>query len=322
MTRLEKSFRVLYAIVMAFLGYGLVVGLMDKPFPLTTPQAVVLLLLLGLLFPLRNVIAAFIDSHQKVFSKFPGILTWGILLFFYLPIILLVINSFNASRTSGSWDGFTFKWYVQLFKHREIWYALRSTLIVAVIATAASTILGTLAAIALHKYKGYIQDAHYCLVYTPLIVPEILLGIGLLLFFVAIKVELGLTTVIIAHITFCLSYVTMAVLSRLQDFDNSIIEASEDLGASSWTTTWRVLIPVIFPGILSGALLAFTLSLDDFVISFFVAGPGSTTLPIQIYSMIKRGSMPLINALSTLLLAVTFIAILVYQIVMNKKNKA
>ncbi|MBR4673070.1 MAG: ABC transporter permease [Victivallales bacterium] len=321
MTHLEKFIRAIHTILLAFLTYGLVANLLGKSFPMATTQTILFLLLLVLLSPVRSRIAAFIDRHQPVFNKFPGILTWGILLFFYLPIILLVINSFNASRTSGSWDGFTFKWYVQLFKHREIWYALRSTLIVAVIATAASTILGTLAAIALHKYKGYIQNAHYCLVYTPLIVPEILLGIGLLLFFVALKVELGLTTVIIAHITFCLSYVTMAVLSRLQDFDNSIIEASEDLGASSWTTTWRVLIPVIFPGILSGALLAFTLSLDDFVISFFVAGPGSTTLPIQIYSMIKRGSMPLINALSTLLLAITFIAILIYQIVMNRKNK-
>ncbi|MBQ7650312.1 MAG: ABC transporter permease subunit, partial [Victivallales bacterium] len=146
------------------------------------------------------------------------------------------------------------------------------------------------------------------------------LGIGLLLFFVAIKVELGLTTVIIAHITFCVSYVTMAVLSRLQDFDTTILEASRDLGADSWTTTWRVLIPAIFPGILSGGLLAFTLSLDDFVISFFVAGPGSTTLPIHIYSMIRRGSLPLINALTTILLAVTFLVILVYQIVTNRRK--
>lgn len=321
MTRFQRYMYVVYGLAMAWLLAGLVMNLAGMGFPLSTVQSGLLLVLLGVLFPLRNAAAHFIDRHQKVFSKFPGLLTWFILFFFYLPIILLIVNSFNASRTSGSWDGFTLKWYTQLFKHREIWYALRSTLVVAVIATAASTVLGTLAAIALHKYKGYIQNMHYCLVYTPLIVPEILLGIGLLLFFVAIKVELGLTTVIIAHITFCLSYVTMAVLSRLQDFDNSIIEASEDLGASSWTTTWRVLIPVIFPGILSGGLLAFTLSLDDFVISFFVAGPGSTTLPIQIYSMIKRGSMPLINALSTLMLAITFIAILVYQIVMNKKEK-
>lgn len=253
-------------------------------------------------------------------SKIPGIVTWITLLFFYLPIILLMVNSFNASSTGGSWSGFTFKWYRDLFKAREIWFALRNTLLVGFVSTLFSTVLGTTAAIALHKYKGRIQNSHYFLVYTPLVVPEILLGIGLLLFFVAVKVELGLTTVIIAHITFCLSYVTMAVLTRLQDFDTTILEASQDLGADSWTTTWRILIPVIFPGILSGALLAFTLSLDDFVISFFVAGPGSTTLPIHIYSMIKRGKLPLINALSSILLAVTFLVILGYQIYKSRKK--
>ncbi len=257
-------------------------------------------------------------------SKFPGIVTWLVIVFFYLPILLLIFNSFNSSPSGGSWEGFTLRWYKDLFNFnsREIWYSLRTTLIVAFISTLASTVLGTTAGIALHKYSSRIQNAHFFLVYTPLVVPEILLGIGLLLFFVAIKVDLGLTTVIIAHITFCLSYVTMAVLSRLQDFDMTILEASRDLGANSWTTTWRVLIPVIFPGILSGALLAFTLSVDDFVISFFVAGPGSTTLPIHIYSMIRRGRMPLINALSTILLAVTFLIILAYQIITTQKAKA
>ena len=257
-------------------------------------------------------------------SKFPGIVTWLVIVFFYMPILLLIFNSFNATSSGGAWGGFTLRWYSELFNFnsREIWYSLRTTLIVALISTLVSTVLGTTAAIALNKYRSKIQSAHYVLVYTPLMVPEILLGISLLLFFVAIKVQLGLTTVIIAHITFCLSYVTMAVLTRLQDFDMTILEASRDLGANSWTTTWRVLLPVIFPGILSGALLAFTLSVDDFVISFFVAGPGSTTLPIHIYSMIRRGKMPLINALSTILLAVTFLIILIYQILTNKRGKA
>ncbi len=256
-------------------------------------------------------------------SRFPGIVTISVIIFFYLPILLLILNSFNDSATGSIWGGVSLRWYRELFNFnsREIWHSLRTTLIVAFISTIVSTVLGTTAAIALHKYKGKIQNAHYFLVYTPLIVPEILLGIGLLLFFVAIKVELGLATVIIAHISFCLSYVTMAVLTRLQDFDMTILEASRDLGADSWTTTWRVLIPVIFPGILSGALLAFTLSVDDFVISFFVSGPGATTLPIHIYSMIRRGKMPLINALSTILLAVTFLIILIGQIVNSRRKK-
>ncbi|NMA43441.1 MAG: ABC transporter permease [Oligosphaeraceae bacterium] len=248
-------------------------------------------------------------------SKFPAVLTWAVLFFFYLPIILLVLNSFNASRTGGSWGGFTLKWYAQLFSAREIWSALKNSLLVATVATCISTLLGTCAAIALHRYKGKIQNVHYCLVYVPLVVPEILLGISLLLFFVALRIELGIVTMIIAHATFCVSYVAMAVLSRLQDFDNTILEASRDLGASNWYTVRKILLPEILPGIVAGALLAFTLSIDDFVISFFVAGPGSTTLPIQIYSMIRRGSMPLINALSTILLAITFLIILVVQFI-------
>ncbi|MDD3694761.1 MAG: ABC transporter permease [Lentisphaeria bacterium] len=254
-------------------------------------------------------------------SKIPAILTWSVLLFFYLPIALLVLNSFNASKTGGNWGGFTMKWYAQLFSAREIWGALKNSLLVATLATAISTLLGTCAAIALHRYKGKIQNTHYCLVYVPLVVPEILLGISLLLFFVALRIELGIVTMIIAHATFCVSYVAMAVLSRLQDFDNTILEASRDLGASNWHTTRKILLPNILPGIVAGALLAFTLSIDDFVISFFVAGPGSTTLPIQIYSMIRRGSMPLINALSTILLAITFLVILAVQLIGKSQNQ-
>jgi len=141
------------------------------------------------------------------------------------------------------------------------------------------------------------------------VVPEILMGISLLFFFAALRMPLGLGTITLAHITFCVSYVALVVLGRLQDFDWAVVEAAQDLGAGWWTTVRRVLLPLLAPGIVAGALLAFTLSVDDFVITFFVAGPGSTTLPIQIYSMIKHGSPPVINALSTLLLAATFAAV-------------
>lgn len=240
-------------------------------------------------------------------SRVPMYTTVAVLLFFYLPILVLVVNSFNASRFGGTWDGWTLKWYAKLFTQRDIWMALQNTLIIAVAATAVSVILGTTAAFALHRYgRSRLQRIHYSLIYTPLVVPEILMGISLLLFFVAIGAELGLVTIFLAHVTFCTSYVAMVVLARLQDFDFSVIEAAQDLGAGWWTTTWKVLLPLLAPGIAAGGLLAFTLSIDDFVISFFVAGPGSTTLPIRIYSMIKFGSPPLINALSTLLLVVTF----------------
>jgi spermidine/putrescine transport system permease protein len=246
-------------------------------------------------------------------SKLPLYTTIFVLVLFYFPIIVLVVNSFNASRLGGTWEGFTFKWYVRLFHERAIWESVWNTLIIAVSATLLSMILGTMAGFALHRYKTRLQQLHYVLIYTPLVIPDVLMGMSLLLFFVAIGLELGLFTIFLAHVTFCISYVAMVVLARFQDFDFAVIEAAQDLGAGWWATTWRVLIPLLAPGIAAGGLLAFTLSLDDFVISFFVAGPGSTTLPIRIYSMIKHGFPPLINALSTILLTVTFAAVLLSQ---------
>jgi spermidine/putrescine transport system permease protein len=242
-------------------------------------------------------------------SRFPLIVTWILLLFFYLPIFILILYSFNSSRFGGSWTGWSLHWYRQLFREREIWRALINSLVIAFSATAVSLVLGTTAAIALHRFSSRLQRFHYTLIYTPLVVPEILMGISLLLFFAALHLELGLFTIFLAHVTFCVSYVAMVMLGRLQDFDYAIVEAAQDLGAGWWTTLWRVLLPLLMPGIVAGGLLAFTLSIDDFVITFFVAGPGSTTLPIRIYSMIKHGSPPLINALSSLLLLITFLAV-------------
>lgn len=253
-------------------------------------------------------------------SRVPIIVTLCVIFFFYLPIFVLVVNSFNAARFSGAWEGFSLIWYTKLFQHREIWASVRNTLIIAFTATAISVVIGTTAALALHRYQSRLQQYHYMLIYTPLVIPEILMGIGLLLFFVAIGMPLGLFTIFLAHVTFCISYVAMVVLGRLQNFDFSVIEAAQDLGANLPTVTWRILIPLLSPGIISGALLAFTLSIDDFVITFFVAGPGSTTLPIRIYSMIKHGSPPLINALSTILLVVTFLAVFISQHLMEEEQ--
>ncbi len=253
-------------------------------------------------------------------SRFPLVVTALVMLFFYLPVFVLVLNSFNASRFGGAWEGFTLDWYRRLWSAREVWHALRNTLLIAVGATAVSTVIGTTAAFALHRYSSRLQQIHYLLIYSPLIVPEILMGISLLLFFVAIGFKLGMITIFISHITFCISYVTMVVLGRLQDFDWSLVEASHDLGAGPGQTARRVLLPLLAPGIAAGALLAFTLSLDDFVITFFVAGPGSTTLPLRIYSMIKHGSPPLINALSTLLILLTFTTVWLSQRLMGEKR--
>lgn len=244
-------------------------------------------------------------------SRFPLAVTAAVLAFFYLPIVVLVANSFNPARFSSRWQGFSLVWYRRLFESPEVWQALKNTLIVAVAVTAISVVLGTLAAFALHRYAASrLQRVHYTLIYAPLVVPEILMGIGLLMAFVAAGVPLGLVTIILAHVTFCVSFVAMTVLGRLQDFDFSVVEAARDLGAGWGRIVRKVLVPMLMPGIAAGALLAFTLSVDDFVITFFVAGPGATTLPLRIYSMIKFGAPPMINALSTLLLAVTVTAVL------------
>lgn len=242
-------------------------------------------------------------------SRLPAVVTTLCLLFLYLPIMILVVNSFNGSRFGSVWGGLSLRWYEQLFSNRSIWFALRNTLLIGVVSTLFSMVLGTLAAWALNRYRSHVQNIHYALVYTPLVVPDILIGISLLLFFVAIRMPLGLFTIFIAHTTFCVSYVAMVVLARLQDFDFSVIEAAQDLGANWRTIVLRVILPQLAPGILAGGMLAFTLSIDDFVITFFVAGPGSTTLPVQIYSMIKHGSPPMINALSTILLCITFVIV-------------
>ena len=254
-------------------------------------------------------------------SRFPIVVTALVMAFFYLPILILVANSFNLARFSSRWEGFSLVWYAKLFHSPEIWQALQNTLIIAVSVTAVSVVLGTTAAYALHRWAASrLQRVHYTLIYQPLVVPEILMGISLLMAFVAAGVPLGLFTIFLAHVTFCVSYVAMTVLGRLQDFDFSVIEAARDLGASPWQSTRRVLVPMLMPGIVAGALLAFTLSVDDFVITFFVAGPGSTTLPLRIYSMIKYGAPPMINALSTLLLAVTMTAILLSQRLAIRKS--
>ena len=235
---------------------------------------------------------------------------WIVLLFFYIPVAVLVVNSFNSNRYCGTWDHFTLKWYTTLFNDVTMWRALRNTLEIAFMSTLTSMILGTCAALAIHKWKGKIQALHYGLIYTHLVLPDILMGISLLLFFIAIGLNQGMFTIYLAHTTFCISYVSMAVLGRLQDFDSSMIEAAKDLGANSWQTFWKVQFPMLLPGIAAGGLLAFTLSIDDFVITFFVSGPGSETLPLKIYGMIKRSrNLPIINALSTLMLLVTVLAV-------------
>ncbi len=232
-------------------------------------------------------------------------------IFLYLPIVVLVVFSFNSSRYVSTWRGFTTEWYVALFADEAIAMALKNTLIVAGGSTIISTIFGTMVALAMERYRFPGKLAFDALLYLPIIIPDIAMAVMLLLFFVMSHVQLGLYTIIISHAAFNISFVAVVVRARLAFFDIGLEEAAQDLYANEWQTFRRVTLPLIMPGILAGALLAFTLSVDDFVITFFTAGPGSTTLPLRVYSMVKLGITPEINALSSMMLLASMVLVFV-----------
>lgn len=255
-------------------------------------------------------------EKRSIFLRAYAILTYCYL---YLPILILVIFSFNSQKLNIHWESFSIEWYSKLFQDQEVLLATQNTLVIALISTLVSTILGTLAALALHRYRfpGY-QFAESSL-YIAVIIPEVVMGIGLLAFFSQLKVNLGLSTITLSHIAFSIPFVTLVVRARLHGFDRSIEEAAMDLGANGLKTFWHVTLPTIMPGVLAGALLAFTLSLDDYVITFFTAGPGSSTLPLRIYSMIRHAVTPEINALSTLWVVTVFVILVVGQLLQRRQ---
>ena len=225
--------------------------------------------------------------------------------FFYLPLLVLIVFSFNESRTMN-WSGFSLVWYQKLFfDSRDLWSAFGKSVLIAFSSASVSTVLGTLGAIGLHWYQFKLKRYVQLTTFLPLILPEIIMGVSLLIFFAGVHLKLSLLTIFIAHTTFNVPFVLLMVLSRLEEFDFSIIEAAYDLGAREIDTLLRVIVPVSLPGILAGFLTAVTLSLEDFVITFFVAGPGSSTLPLYVYSMIRFGVSPVINALSVVLIVGT-----------------
>ena len=240
-----------------------------------------------------------------------------VLAFLYVPILLVVAYGFVPNGTAmsffdaqGRFLGLTAKWYEQIFAGSYAVKALLESfwlsLTIAGLATVVSCVLGTTAALALHRWKGRLQSVHHALVYTPLVMPDILIGISLLMLFVAAKVDCGFWTILIAHVTFCVSYVVMTVLARLQDFDDRIVEAAYDLGAGPWYAFFHVELPILLPGIVAGGLLAFTLSIDDVVITSFVNGAGTNTFPTYVSSMTKHSkNLPSVFALSTLMLLFT-----------------
>ena len=240
-----------------------------------------------------------------------------VLAFLYVPILLVVVYGFIPNGISmsffdsaGRFSGFTGKWYAMIFSGDMRLDALMQSfwlsLTVAGLATVVSCAIGTTAALALHRWKGRLQALHHALVYTPLVMPDILIGISLLMLFVACSVDCGFWTILIAHVTFCVSYVVMTILARLQDFDDRLVEAAYDLGAGPWYTFFHVQLPILLPGIVAGGLLAFTLSIDDVVITSFVNGAGTNTFPTYVSSMTKHSrNLPAVFALSTLMLLFT-----------------
>ena len=248
-------------------------------------------------------------------------LTWlaiGIFLFLYLPIIVLVIFSFSGSTNVGVWAGFSTRWYAELLGDAAIQSALRVSLWVAFWSTLIATVLGTLAALALERYRFIGRLPFDTAMYLPIIIPDIVMALSTLLFFVTFAVPLSRYTVLVTHVAFNVAFVAVVVRARLAEMDKSLEEAAADLGASAWTTFRRITLPILMPGIVSGALLAFTLSLDDFVITFFVAGPGSTTLPVRVYSMIKFGVPPEVNAISTLMLVGSTVLVVISLLLQRK----
>lgn len=228
--------------------------------------------------------------------------------FLYLPLLMVVVYSFNDSRLNAEWVGFTLDWYYRLFRNDDMLRAAGNSLLIALVASAVATVLGTMAGVAMHKYKLRLLTL---LVVTPIAMPEILMGVSLLIFFVLLNMTLGLVSITLAHIVFCIGFVAIVVRSRLAGMDESLIEAARDCGATPWQAFRFVTLPLIMPGVVAGALMAFTLSIDDFVITFFTAGASASTLPLQIYSMIKIAATPEVNAVSTLLMLLTLVLIMI-----------
>ena len=231
---------------------------------------------------------------------------YAVYAFLYLPLLIVVAYSFNDSRLNAEWVGFTLSWYDKLLSNDEMLKAAGNSLIIATVSAAIATVLGTLAGMAIHKFRLKLLPG---LVMAPIAMPDILMGVSLLLFFIIINMSLGLISIMLAHITFCIGFVALSVQARMSGIDESLTEAARDLGATPWISFRKITLPLLAPGIIAGALMAFTLSIDDFVITFFVAGVGSSTLPLQIYSMVKIAVTPEVNAISTLLMLLTLVLI-------------
>lgn len=240
--------------------------------------------------------------------------------FLYAPILVLIVFSFNESKSRANWDGFTLKWYMELFQDRQIMSALYYTLLIAVLSSIIATLIGVIASIGIFSMKKLPQSLVLNLNYLPILNPDIVTGISLMVLFIFMKMPLGFVTMLLAHITFNIPYVILSILPKLKQMNKHLYEAALDLGATPVEAFWKVILPEIMSGVITGFLLAFTLSLDDFVISFFTTGSGVNNLSIVIYGMARRGISPKINALSTLMFVSVLLLLIIVNFRMSKDN--
>lgn len=257
---------------------------------------------------------------MKLVHSLLGAWTVVVLIFFYLPIAILIGFSFNTSRLNILWEGFTLEWYAAIWRDAVLVSSLNNSLIVAVVTTVASVVLGTAGAWLLYRHRFPAVRVVMTLVFIPMIIPEVIMGVSLLILFVTIGLELGYTTIIISHVTFCFPFVMVAVQARLAGLDPSLEEAAMDLGATPTVAFRTVLVPYLMPAIISGALMSFTLSLDELIVTYFTASAGTRTLPLEIFGRIKKGLDPTLNAISTVFIASTVGLVLVTE-VLKRRNR-
>lgn len=253
---------------------------------------------------------------KRISSLFSNAYIALIFLFFYIPIAVMIAYSFNESKTRGTWKGFSFKWYVELFRDQQILESLYITLAVALLAALFATVIGTAAAIGINNYGKKSKALVINISYLPVLNPDIITGISLMLLFVFIGIQKGFITLLAAHITFNIPYVIFSVLPKLRQMDKHLFEAALDLGAKPFQAFRRIVLPEILPGVITGAILSFTLSLDDFLVSYFTSGESAQTLSVTIYAMLKRKIPPTVNALSALM----FVGVLVLLIIVNLRQ--
>jgi len=242
-----------------------------------------------------------------------------IYVFLYLPIIILIVYSFNDTQYSLLWHGFTWRWYAELFTDSDLWISTSHSFFLGISAATIATTIGLLTAVLLYRFRFMGRGFLNGLVFILILSPEIVTGASLLILFTLIDLPLGFFSLLLAHISFCIPFVIVTIYSRLVSFDKNIFEAAKDLGATDWLIFWRIILPLLWPAVIAGWLLSFTLSLDDVIISYFVAGPEFQILPLQIYSMVKTGIKPEINALCSVLFSVTLAMVVIAQSALRKK---